>query len=418
MAGQRAAGYVAVVYGSRRGLNPAKRLVLSQNTDGVPGEATATARFGTSLAAADFNGDGFSDLAVGTPNQGAPAFPRTGSVTVFFGDRNGLSNPAQVTGTNGLGTALTAADMDGDGRPEIVATEAPTNFGQIYRFTVAQGSFTPVRTEDSSVYGLGVLVSGDVNRDGRDDVIAFYNQVGGSYSFSYFPGSEAGLATGARKDYTFDGGFDAAVGDLNRDGFADLVVGRAQEPLGAPLGGTVTIWYGSAEGLPDVASQIITQDTGDVPDVSEELDGFGSAVAIGDVTGDGNPELAIGAQYEDVGDVINAGAVTVLRGSTNGITTSGQWITEGAAGTPGTAQANDLFGWMVALRDYNGDRRADLAATAIGGASEWPYYGDGSVTVLLGSDRGAIGRGARVLTGDSVGDNAAQARFGWSLSRG
>jgi hypothetical protein len=409
------AGSVTVLFGSRQGLFPQSRVVLQQDSPGVPGDAKGGNLFGGALATEDFNGDGFDDLAVGAPNDGV-----TGSVTVFFGSATGLGQAARVTGTWHLGKALAAADMDGDGLPEIIATETPSNFGQIKRFTVARGAFTPVQTADTSRFGLEMLAAGDINNDGYDDLVALYNQVGGSYSFSYFPGSPAGLATEGRTDHMYDGGVDLAIGDLDQDGFADLVVGRSQENLGMLLGGEVTIWNGSATGLAEEPRVILDQDTPDVPDTAEAYDSFGSSVAIGDVTGDGHPELAIGAQQEDVGDVADAGAVTVLRGSADGVTTSGgHWLTQGASGVPGDAQTHELFGWMLLARDFNADGSADLTMTAIGEhpSADWPYYGEGSVTVVPGDSTGASGPGATVWAPNSVGQAPGNSRFGWALGR-
>jgi hypothetical protein len=408
-------GSVTVLFGSRQGLSPQSRIVLHQDSPGVPGDAKAGYSFGGALATEDFNGDGFDDLAVGAANDGV-----TGSVTVFFGSGTGLGQAARVTGTRHLGAALTAGDMDGDGLPEIIATETPDTFGQIKRFIVSRGAFTPVQAADTSSYGYSMLASGDVDNDGYDDLVALYNQVGGSYSFSYFPGSPAGLATEGRTDHMYDGGVDLAIGDLDQDGYADLVVGRSQEKLGMLLGGEVTIWNGSATGLAEEPRVILDQDTPDVPDVAEQYDQFGSSVAIGDITGDGHPELAIGAQQEDVGEVTDAGAVTVLRGSADGVTTTGgQWLTQGSTGVPGAAQAHDQFGWMLLVRDFDGDGNADLTMTAIGEnpPADWPYYGEGSVTVVPGDSTGATGPGATVWTPDSVGQGPAKSRFGWALGR-
>ncbi|WP_170156229.1 FG-GAP-like repeat-containing protein [Umezawaea tangerina] len=408
VAGVAAAGLVAVAFGSADGLSQ-DRDVLSQADADVPGEATASARFGTALSAADFNGDGFDDLAVGAPADGVG-----GSVTVFFGGVDGLGDATAVTGTWHLGTALTAADLDGDGRPELVATETPNNFGRIRRFTVAEGATTLVPTADDSAYGLSALAAGDVDHDGDDDLVALFTQVGGSYSYAYFPGSPAGLATADRVVRTYDGGADLAVGDLDADGFADLVVGRPQEQFGQPLGGEVAVWYGTADGLGDAPGALIGQDSPGVPDAAEEYDQFGSSVAIGDTTGDGYPELAIGAQQETVGALSAAGAVTVLAGGADGFA-DGRWLTRGVDGVPGTAHAKDAFGWMLLFGDYDGDGHADLAATAIGEnpAPGWPYYGDGSVTVVPG----AGSSGAGVLTSASFGRSGSLARFGWALGR-
>src|SRR6266496_1013289 len=111
--------------------------------------------------------------------------------------------------------------------------------------------------------------------------------------------------------------------DFNGDGSADLAIGIPFEDVGA-IGnaGAVEVMYGSAAGLTATGDQFWTQDaTGTDP--SEAGDNFGSFVATGDFDGDGFTDLAIGAPFEDVGAVANAGAVTVLYGSPLGLTDDG-----------------------------------------------------------------------------------------------
>src|SRR4051794_38526305 len=142
IAGKADAGYVTIIPGSKNGLVTAKMRILSQATAGVPGDPAEGKRFGEALATADFNGDGYADLVVGTPDDtDTKAVTKPGSLTVFFGSRTGLGRPQRILGKSGLGSAVTAADMDGDGRPEILATESPSNFGRVVRFTIAKKAF-------------------------------------------------------------------------------------------------------------------------------------------------------------------------------------------------------------------------------------------------------------------------------------
>lgn len=399
VAGQASAGSVSVTYGSASGLDPAAGVRISQDGPEVPGDPLAAARFGAAVAAGDFNGDGFTDLAVGALND-----TDTGSVTMLFGSTTGLGGAVRVTGSGNehLGVALVAVDMDGNGRPELVAS----SYTRLVRFTVARGGYTPVRTKDvAEGYDGTVLAAGDMNGDGRDDLFSFYSAVGGTPTFTYFPGSRAGLATSKLVSH-YEGGVAAAVGDLDRDGYADLVVGRPTEVFAQPLGGEIAIWYGSRRGLGAAPSTRLTQDSGEIPDVGEEQDYFGSAVAIGDMNGDSHPDLAVGAQYEGVGDVARPGAVTVLLGDADGLTTSGAWYAQGEASTPGTSASYDQFGWATGFADFDSDGRDDLAVGAVGenGTQSYPYYGDGAVTILPGSGSDPV-----VLPG-GPGD-----RLGWTF---
>ena len=399
VAGQVAAGSVLVAYGSASGVDPAASVRISQDGPGVPGDPLATARFGTAVAAGDFNSDGFTDLAVGALND-----TDTGSVTMLFGSTTGLGGAVRMTGSANehLGVALVAADMDGNGRPELVAS----SYTRLVRFTVARGGNTPVQAKDvAEGYDGTVLAAGDMNGDGREDLFSFYSAVGGTPTFTYFPGSRSGLATSDLVSH-YEGGVAAAVGDLDHDGYADLVVGRPTETFGNPLGGEISIWHGSRQGLGSAPSTRLTQDSGDVPDVAEEQDYFGSAVAIGDMNGDGHPDVAVGAQYEGIGDVARPGAVTVLLGGVDGLTTSGTWYTQGEAGIPGAPASYDQFGWATGFGDFDSDGRDDLAIGSVGenGTQSYPYYGDGAVTILPGTGQNPV-----VLPG-GTGD-----RLGWTF---
>jgi hypothetical protein len=422
IAGKAAAGYITIIPGSKKGLVPAKKRVLSQASAGVPGEPAPGKWFGQTLATADFNSDGYADLVVGTPGDtDTSAVVKPGSLTIFFGSRTGLGRPQRILGKAGLGSAVTAADMDGDGRPEILATETPSNFGRVVRFTVAKKAFKAVRTTTEACCGLGGIVAGDVNGDGYDDIVTLFQQVGGSNSFSLFTGSKAGLKTEAAQTDVHDGGADLALADLNHDGRADLVVGRpVPGRFGPNLAGEVLIFNGTKTGFAEEATTTITEDTPGVPETSEDYDWFGSAVAIGDITGDGNPELVIGAQRETLKNVTAAGTVTVLRGTRTGVSTkNAQFLARGVGSLAGKPQANDQFGWIATIRDFNGDRKGDLAVTAIGGnaSTSYPYYGDGSVTVFNGSAGGPVAKGAKLITPASLHAPAKAAKFGWSQAK-
>lgn len=385
VAGQAAAGLVSVTYGSALGLDPAASVRISQDGPEVPGDPLATARFGAAVASGDFNSDGFTDLAVGALND-----TDTGSVTMLFGSATGLGGAVRMTGSGDehLGVALVAADMDGNGRPELVAS----SYTRLVRFTVVRGGYIPVQTKDvAEGYDGSVLAAGDMNGDGREDLFSFYSAVGGTPTFTYFPGSRSGLATTSFVSH-YEGGVAAAVGDLDKDGYADLVVGRPTEVFSNPLGGEISIWYGSRQGLGNAPSTRLTQDSGEIPDVAEEQDYFGSAVAIGDMNGDSHADLAVGAQYEGVGDVARPGAVTVLLGGVDGLTTNGVWYAQNEAGIPGTPASYDQFGWATGFGDFDSDGRDDLVIGAVGenGTQSYPYYGDGAVTILPGTGHDAI----------------------------
>src|SRR4029453_7631473 len=151
--------------------------------------------------------------------------------------------------------------------------------------------------------------------------------------------------------------------DFNGDGFADLAVGVPFEDVVAinDGAGAVNVLYGSSTGLTASGDQFWTQDaTG--TDTSEAGDNFGGFVATGDFDGDGFTDLAIGVPFENVGAIVNAGAVNVLYGSNVGLTDEGaQFWTQDSSGVLDAAEDFDNFGTSLAAGDFNGDGRSDLA---------------------------------------------------------
>ncbi len=213
----------------------------------------------------------------------------------------------------------------------------------------------------------------------------------------------------------------ARPGDLNGDGYTDLVV---TEYGHTRLQGGIHVFYGTASGLtadpagsaPD--DQFLTQDSPGVPDSSEDADEWGAALAVGDFNADRCADVAVAAPGENG----TAGAVTVLYGSPGGLTTSGaQHIVQGTFGLPDAPEANDRFGAALTTGDFNGDSAADLAIGAPG-ERLGKAFGAGSIAVLWGAP-GGLGTGPLSTArrqGDSVaGDKAEDSdAFGAALAAG
>lgn len=89
--GHKAAGQLVVLYGTHSGVSGAKRSTLSQNTAGVPGTAEAGDIFGSDTAYADFNGDGYDDLAVASAHEKFGNDTDAGGLAVLWGSPSGLT---------------------------------------------------------------------------------------------------------------------------------------------------------------------------------------------------------------------------------------------------------------------------------------------------------------------------------------
>ena len=240
----------------------------------------------------------------------------------------------------------------------------------------------------------------DFNGDGFDDLAVGVQgedvgSVEGAGAVNVLLGSADGLAPspsilvqgsgGVGGSVDGNDGFGAAVaqGLFNDDDFFDLAVGSPGEADGgAGAAGAVNILYGSAAGLTG-GPQLYQANP-------ETNDRFGSALAAGDVNGDGFFDLAVGVPGEDIGTTRDAGAVTVLFGSPAGITAAGaQTLYQGAGRAAGSAEEFDQFGTSLASGLLANDDLADLVV-GVPGEDVGAVGEAGAVNLLAGSPAGLV----------------------------
>ena len=240
-----------------------------------------------------------------------------------------------------------------------------------------------------------------------------------SYNSLFFDEGFGGVNTADGNDIF---GEALAIGDFNGDGHFDLAVGIPNKTVNTiQNAGMVQIFYGDDNGLASTGVQIWSRSTYLIVGIAESGDHFGSALATGDINGDGCDDLAIGVPDDDIDGISNAGAIQVIYGSQGGLTAAGnQWGFESYAGIPGGLETNDRFGSSLAIGDFNADGFEDLAVgTPYEALDATPEAG--VVHVINGSPGGLSNVGVDLFSQDSdgvAGIVREHDHFGYALASG
>ncbi|MFI1885323.1 VCBS repeat-containing protein [Streptomyces jumonjinensis] len=402
VAGAKKAGAVVVQYGSASG--PGKRVVLTQNSPGVPGTAEAGDRFGAAVAVADYDGDGHQDLFAGSPGESLGSDTGAGSLVVLWGAKSGpgkgVSIPEPDRYRDAHGRSFAVADFTGDG-----AADLALGGDDCWVYTVHGDGDRSIPQYTGGIsadcyggYGIDALTA--VEDGGRSHLIV----TGRGSGTLLFRGTSAN--GGLDHGHPLPSGSSVAVADFNRDGRMDAAIGDPD----APGGGRVSIVHGVAGGVSPAT--VIDQSSAGVPGTAEAGDRFGAAVWAGDITKDGHRELVIGAPGEDLGAASDAGQITVVRGTAAGLDTTGATAyTQSTQGVPGGSERGDRFGSAVLLADVTKDGYGDLAIGAEGENSS-----AGALTWLRGTSKGLTTSGALTVSAPAAGLSGA-ARFGALFTR-
>jgi hypothetical protein len=240
--------------------------------------------------------------------------------------------------------------LDGESISILVNTK-----GAEYPLTIDPLASTPSWTaeidQEGAFFGWSVATAGDVNGDGYADVIVgapFFDngEINDGRVFVYH-GSENGLYTSyswiaeADKENANFGTAVSTAGDVNGDGYADVIVGASGYDLVEGGEGRAYVYLGSSAGLDDNPDWIIEGDQND--------ENLGHAVgAAGDVNGDGYADVIVSAPGTKIGED-GEGQVLVYLGGVSGLSKSPAWTVEGE-------NVSARFGWSVGTAgDVNGD---------------------------------------------------------------
>ena len=344
-------GQATIYFGAPTGPN-------TTQADIIINGASSDDRLSSGIAVGDYNGDGYDDLALGSPGFDAPdnSSDGHGRVEVYLGDSNGLSNTTwwnhSGAAGDGLGWKLESInDCDFDGDFELAAvsknwsevvTELKNNTGKVSIFLGNSSSLTFDRNISQSMEG---------NLFGR------------------------ALASG---------------GDLNGDGFADLAIANTDSESNPTGYSSIEVFYGSLSGYngtPDASIQSLVQG---------RLMGWQIEI-ISDINGDGFDELAFSEIFNST-SAYQAGKVWMYHGSANGIGGEPNYTIVGDS-------PNDRIGYALrSAGDVNEDGFGDMFIVELGALN------NGKVKLFLGSASGLRGDVQTIVQGDG------QEKFGTSIA--
>jgi hypothetical protein len=397
-----AAGAVHILYGSAAGLTATGNQLWSELAISSGNGPEASDLFGLTLASGDFNGDGFSDVAIGVPFQNCGSLPDCGAVHVLYGSSSGLTTTGRQyfpsTSSARMGAALVWADFNGDGFGDLAIGLPRVDRTEFF----AQPEVGAVEILFGSSSGL-TTVGAQFVRQGQSWVTP--NVAGGDDEQG---GDHFGSVL--------------AAGDINGDGYHDLIVGVPDEDfdLFTPDTGQIHVIFGSPSGLGGF--QVISQGTTGVNGTPESYDRMGWSLAVGDFNNDGHADVAVGVPFEDIGSVADAGAVQIFYGSGTGLRTDNDQSFD-QSDFNNTPEAGDHFGWSLAAGKFDAGNYADLAIGSPGEDSNRSsgYLSNvGIVLVVKGSSTGlqnTTGVEGWILGGAGITQQlAAGDQFGYSLT--
>ena len=408
-------GRAYIYYGSAAGVSAVPDWTVEGNQAG--------AQLGGAVGAAgDVNGDGYADVIISAPGY-SNGQEGEGRVLLYSGSAGGVSaapdwaaESDQAMATMGVYRVGTAGDVNGDGYADVIISafwydneQQDEGRAYIYHGSVSGLSANPVWLEESNQahaeFGASVDTAGDVNGDGYADVIigapGYSNgqsEEGRAYVFHGGPdavSTTAGWITGGERGSTLHGTGVSTAGDVNGDGYADVIVGAPYYDNGQTNEGQVSVYYGAANGLANTPDWTVESNQ------AESRFGWSVSTA-GDVNGDGYSDVIVGALRYDNNGLTDDGRVFVYHGSATGLSTNPAWTVEGG-------QTGAYLGFSVdTAGDVNGDGYADVIIGAYG--YDNGEVDEGRVYVYLGSTSGL--KASPNWTGEI---DQAGANFGYSV---
>jgi MYXO-CTERM domain-containing protein len=423
-------GRVFLYFGGPDGPNDVADWTSQGTNAGGTQAATSGSRFGSSaVGAGDVNGDGFADVIIGQSGW-SNGQAGEGRAYVFHGGAGGLGDtPDWVVESDldgaALGAVSGAGDIDGNGFDDVVLG-APGGSGRVLVY-LGSGTGLAASAADTITgvagqrFGAAVASAGDVNGDGRDDVLVAApaatnpeTEEGAAYAYLGQADGKLGrtgaFGLGTRPSFETNeagAGVSAVVGlgDINGDGYADVAVGSSRKNNGAAGSdaeeGVVFVFTGSGSGL--AVSPVLVEG-------NQAGGAFGAAVAgPGDVNGDGYADIVVGASGWTADGKAGAGALVFIAGSAAGPATTNATLADTLL--VGALAGDALGSAAAAAGDINSDDYADVIAGAAG--VDGGQNNEGRAFVYSGS---ASTNGLRLRADKAVESNTAGAGLGLALA--